>query len=240
MRSSLIGLLIVIIGYPPILYSETAKPAQRPKIQMQETTAQLANVLPDATVSVNFMFKNVGTADLILVDSQPSCGCHSIRFAEITAAGTTGNISVSIHAPKIPGDFSEAIDFGTNDPTHKKIRATIIGTVKPLVNVDVGEVRFGVVQSGNAKDITVHLHSSQQEFAPVVITVTNPFLRSELNPDKIQGGFALTVKLQAGSPAGMLYARIHVRTGLRDQPEITIPVLATVTDRPTTTRRSSR
>ena len=63
-----------------------------PKIQMQESTAKLADVLPEATVSANFTFKNVGTADLILVDSQPSCGCHSVRFAEITAAGTTGNV----------------------------------------------------------------------------------------------------------------------------------------------------
>ena len=207
---------------------------------MQESTAKLADVLPDTTVSANFTFRNVGTADLILVDSQPSCGCHSVRFAEITAAGATGNISVSIHAPKMPGDFSEAIDFGTNDPTHKNFRITIVGTVKPLVSVDADEVRFGQVQSGSTKNIIVHLSSSQPEFAPKVITVTNPFLGSELHPDKIQGGFALTVNLQAGSPIGMLYARIHIRTGLRDQPEITIPVLAAITDKPTTTQRAFR
>ncbi|MEE3483506.1 MAG: DUF1573 domain-containing protein [Bacteroidales bacterium] len=95
--------------------------ADKAKIVFQETEYVMRDSYLGETSEHVFVFKNEGTAPLIVTNAVPSCGCVTPTFTKIPVApGDTGSIHV-YYEGKMSGIFHKTIKIYSNSVGKKPI-----------------------------------------------------------------------------------------------------------------------
>ena len=95
-----------------------AQAKKKPQIQFEQTTIDLGTFPEnDAVRTVQFKFKNVGNAKLVINSVATSCGCTVADYPkDFIAPGASGVITVTYDGKgKFPGRFRKGISVFTNN-----------------------------------------------------------------------------------------------------------------------------
>ena len=90
----------------------------QPKIEFEKKTHEFGDIHEEGgKVTARFIFKNVGTEDLLLTNVKPGCGCTAANYTrEAVAPGQTGFIDATYDPWNRPGSFNKNIKVSTNEP----------------------------------------------------------------------------------------------------------------------------
>lgn len=109
-----------------------AKKQGKAAIKFDSYRAKLGNVKEDGgLVSCDFVFKNTGDGNLVIIDAKATCGCTRPEYPKNPIApGKTGKIKVSYNPKGRPGVIDRTVTITTNGKP-KKVRLHIGGNVIP-------------------------------------------------------------------------------------------------------------
>lgn len=210
-----------------------------PKISVDPMIKDAGTVAKGDKVESVFTVKNLGTADLVISDARPSCGCTVASFDRTIKPGQTGKITASVDTKNFTGPITKTVSVVSNDPETPQVALTIKAIVKPYVEVSPTEfVRFSAIK-GDSSSQDLMLTSAETDFHPTVAESSQPYVKGQIAPadekDKIAGKtgaqYKLHVSLEPGAPVGVLNAPIHIKTGIAKQPDLEIRVSGIVRDR---------
>ena len=206
--------------------------AAAPKIEVTPETKDAGTVPKGQMIESTFVVKNNGTADLIISDARPGCGCTVASFDKVVKPGAEGKVVSSVDTKNFSGPISKSILLVSNDPDRPQLNLFIKAMVKPFVDIlPTGYLRFSVVKGDSAAQDVV-LVSEEKTFKPTIAEMAQPYVKAELIPagekDKVAGRpgdqYKLHVAVTADAPEGLLNAPIRIATGVPQQPNLEIPV----------------
>lgn len=119
----------IIIGILALLPLGMANAAEKAKIEFNETSYVFQeNILGETSEHV-FVFKNTGSAPLVVTDAIPSCGCVKPSWTrQPVLPGDTGSVHV-YYTSKVSGAFHKTIKVYSNAQGKKPV-LTITGETK--------------------------------------------------------------------------------------------------------------
>src|SRR5437667_6347613 len=105
-----------------------------PKIQFAELVYDFGKVNSAVVVKHTFVFTNIGTATLQILDVHPGCGCTTAgTWDKQVEPGKTGSIPLEFNSANYGGTVLKSATVTCNDPAQSNIVLQIKGTVwKPI------------------------------------------------------------------------------------------------------------
>ena len=101
-----------------------------PKFEFVSTEHDFGKLIEGVKVSFKYKFKNVGGADLVIMQVKPSCGCTATSFSkEPVPPGGTGVIELTFDSSHQPGkNFKTASVIANTQPNtiELKLRAEVV------------------------------------------------------------------------------------------------------------------
>jgi hypothetical protein len=109
----------------------TVEKSGSPALVVGETSFNAGTVAPGGTVEHDFIVRNSGDADLIIVKVAPGCGCSVAEHDKVIAPGRSGKITIKItYAPEWAGRrISRSAFVETNDPEAQVATLTVVADV---------------------------------------------------------------------------------------------------------------
>lgn len=113
--------------------SQNTTIAKNPEIMMAEDVYDFGTIKQDQHVTHDFIFKNTGSANLIIEKTMTSCGCTAAVVGKKTyAPGEEGTLTVTFSAGKREGQQNKVITLVTNDPINPQKNVSIKGKVEAV------------------------------------------------------------------------------------------------------------
>src|SRR5690349_12005944 len=113
------ALTIVALGQTPQAAKPEANPAKKdaaPKLAISKTQHDFGEIKKGALAQYSFTFKNEGTADLMINNVAPSCGCTTSDYTKVIAPGQEGKVTLAVHTENFGGTLTKTAEVFTNDP----------------------------------------------------------------------------------------------------------------------------
>ena len=107
--------------------------AQNGKIKFDKTTHDFGTIKEEmGKATAKFVFTNVGTDDLKIVNVRTSCGCTASDYSKgVIKPGEKGYVTAIYSTAHRPGPFRKSITVTVNDADHPNSVLFIKGTVTP-------------------------------------------------------------------------------------------------------------
>jgi hypothetical protein len=176
-----------------------AKSAQ-PLVQLTETTFDFGKVKPTDTLRHDFIFANVGTADLQITNVQPACGCTTAgAWDRVIQPGKSGRIPILFNPASFGGPVSKHITVLCNDPVQPVHNLQIHATVWRPIEVEPQYVHFLMVEGEETNQMKVVRIVSNLD-GPVTLETprsVNPLFTAELKAVRPGREFELHVTCPA-------------------------------------------
>jgi hypothetical protein len=199
----------------------------------------------------DFVVKNTGSADLMITDVKPACGCTLQRFDKLIKPGAEGKVHLSVDTRSFQGPISKTALIMTNDPITPQVTVFIMANVKPFVEtLPYGFFSLrGIAGEETASELT--LVSEDPKFKPTNVTVAGTFTGSGSTPSDLapwvkatvtqvaekdrlagKGPNQWKVRLMASkdSPQGLMNGQVKMDTGIVKQPETTINITGSIAE----------
>jgi len=107
------------------------KAPKNPKIEVSPPSFDFGTVDEGATPKAVFLLKNSGSADLIIYDAKPSCGCTVAKISNKNIApGETATVEAVYNSHNASGPQHKSVTVMSNDPANPSVVLSITGTVK--------------------------------------------------------------------------------------------------------------
>ena len=219
--------------------------AQEPRLELETQEVNFGEVILGQTVEFTVGFTNSGGAPLKIDDLDPSCGCTLTDFPrEPIPPGGKGTLKLAFDSSRRLGPQNLNVKIYSNDPTANELgqSCTILhirGQVRTLFTLRPAGAFFGEwVRGGERATRVIHVLGVDEAKGKQLATE----LRGEL-PDYLEAsakpwtsprgepGVEVSVHLLPDAPLGDLDARVTLRTGIAEQPEVEVPVIAVVSGR---------
>jgi hypothetical protein len=109
-------------------------PVEAPRIAVEPPLFDFGKVLPQKSVSREFVIRNFGTKDLVVDGVTASCGCTVTDppppVKMVLKAGGSAPLRVTLTTPANPGRISKSVLVKSNDPERAsfeiKLQATVV------------------------------------------------------------------------------------------------------------------
>ncbi|GEM_PF-383321 len=120
----------LILMAATISLAHQKKPA--PKVAVESFTHDFGQVEGGTSLTFTFKIKNVGTADLLIQNVAPACGCTTSDYDKVVAPGKEGSITLAIpQTGGYAGEMSKSATVTTNDPALSTFYLTLRAYFKP-------------------------------------------------------------------------------------------------------------
>jgi len=224
------ALLVAALTLPALAQTKAADPkAATPKAVIAEPNKDAGTVPKGEVIKQSFLVKNAGTADLLITDVKPACGCTVSEYDRVIKPGAEGKITLSIDTKSLAGGaLSKTALVLFNDPTSPQATLNVQFYVKPFV--ETHPYGFFRIQALTGETVTsdMILTSDDPAFAPTKIEVPYKFLKATVTelPEKerVAGKGAKQYKLALSNtpeaPEGLLTGHVKLQTGVKQQPEL--------------------
>jgi len=147
------------------------------------------------------------------------------------------NFVITVNGADIPKDQKRVfanLSYKTNSPGQKDVKTRVHVTIQDPVEVHPPAIYFFGSKQGVAREIKVRVRTTVSQ--ELVLSEANIKMNEDSFKDKLTvkiekdptTGLYLTVKLVEGAPKGKFQGKIHVKTNLKEQPELIIPVKGSV------------
>ena len=212
-----------------------ALPAAAPKIVAVESVRDVGKVAKSEKIQVDFAIRNDGSAELLLYEVRPTCGCTVASFDNKIAPGAIGKIHAVVDTVDFNGPIAKSITVMSNDTANPRLTLTIKADIQPQVELYPGFARFNYVQSqgpsalkqwiwaDNHADFKVTAVESPYDFITATFRkATAEELRAEVvsNPNQ----WIVETTIQPSAEVGALREFLVVQTNHPRQKELRIPI----------------
>lgn len=203
-----------------------------PRLSVDSKVIDTGKALPGEIVHGTFTITNRGTQNLLLDTVKVSCSCILTRFDAVVGPDLTGRIDLSLKAPKIPGEYTEGVDVGTNDVKNRRLRLSLRVKVSSQVEFSPSTpyLSFGSVDRGKEYVFKFGVHSSAKGFSPEVEYSTQPYVAGTIERKPGSEGEVLSIRILPDAPLGPISAVVQLRTGLANEPQVLFTVFGSVAD----------
>lgn len=224
---------------PPVPGAATQEPASTapaaaPKFVADQPIQDVGTVAKGEKVKVDFTVRNAGTAELILNDVRPTCGCTVASFDAKIPVGGSGQIHAEIDTVDFSGPIAKTIAVLTNDPAQPRTTLTIKAKVEPHIIANPSLVRFVYVQ--NQAPATVKQWLWAESFPELkILSVKSPYsyvtttfhlATAEERRPELVGATQWVVEstIQQDAAVGALRDFLVIETNHPKQKELRIPL----------------
>ncbi|MCI0614887.1 DUF1573 domain-containing protein [bacterium] len=205
----------------------------KPKMQIVEPSYNAGEMYKtNKKIQHDFIIKNIGNAELQIINARPGCGCTVTQFDKVIAPGAEGKVQASVDISHFKGQIEKGIDLQTNDPEQARARLTVKANIKTVVEVSpADQVRF-TVSKGEAKKSDYQLTTTYEK--PIKITnakIDSEFFTVDLVPPDAGAAkpeYKMTVGVKDTVPIGTQVANVELTLQDAPVPTMTIPVTAIV------------
>jgi hypothetical protein len=148
-----LGLSVVSFGQAVEVQKADAKGV--PKLIISELQHNFGDVKKGTLAQYSFTFKNEGTAELLITNVQPGCGCTTSDFTKSVLPGKEGKITLAVHTDGFMGTITKSAQVFSNDPASAQfVLAMSMNVVEPpatgpklviaKTQHDFGEIKKGI------------------------------------------------------------------------------------------------
>ena len=86
-----------------------------PKLVVDKVDFDFGKVTEGKPLSHTFKLKNEGSAELVIKNVSPACGCTASEFSKVIAPGAEGTVTLTIKTDGMSGKTSRYADVISND-----------------------------------------------------------------------------------------------------------------------------
>ncbi len=232
-----LGLALAALSPAAALAQAPAAPAApaapsgpQPKAVADDLTFNAGDVPKGDVITHDFVVKNTGKADLMILSVQPACGCTAPDWTKIVPPGGTGKITLKVDTARFKGPISKTATVQTNDPELSSFRLTVNATVTTYIDVTPSETVMFRHYRGEEKREEITLHSNEKgEFKITEVKVTGDGIKHALaRSADAPSDYKLTVWLDPSVPVGPVTGGLTLLTNSTKEPEVAIRVSGTV------------
>jgi hypothetical protein len=199
----------------------------KPSVEIPRMRQDFGEVFERAKYEYSFVVRNRGTADLVIEDVKPGCGCTVAKFDKVIPPGGEGKIELVLDGERVNGEFSKTAVVKTNDPEHPELTITIAGKEIPFLNVVPEGTIYLHGRYDEAVEKSVTLTSNEKDFDLKITGVTSNIddkIEYKVSPGAKKGEFVLNVKKKADVLPSSAYGTVTVKTNSEKSPETILQV----------------
>ena len=208
----------------------TALPAaaQSPKMAIAETTFDAGDVAKGSVIEHDFVVKNTGDADLLILSVKPACGCTTPGFDKIVPAGGEGKITLKVDTARFKGQISKSASVTTNDASQPNLRLVVNANVTTFIDVLPRDVVTFRQYRGEEKKQELTIRSNEKTaFEIKDVQVNGESIKHELTK-KGDNEYTVSVWLDKQAPIGNVSGSLKLLTNSAKEPNVTVTVRGSV------------
>ena len=204
-----------------------------PGIRCPETVKDFGTQWAGESLRHAFVIHNQGDQVLKIVRVQSSCGCTATpNYDREIPPGGSGGIPLVLNTKKVRSKFTKYVTVTSNDPVTPRLRLQITGEIKYYVDVKPRRLAMGHIGEDEEVGKTAQLTNNTSEPMTVDLETDRigPFT-AELIETEAGKQYALRVTARPPYETKLNNGKFILKTDLRQQPTIEIPVTAYVPPR---------
>lgn len=199
----------------------------------KETSHDFGAVARGAKTEFEFELTNIYEEDLHIASVRSSCGCTSPRITKADLkTWEKGTIVAQFNTRSFVGKKAAVVTVTIDKPYYAEVQLMVSGHIRSDIVVEPGEVQFGDVDQGTAKNTQLTVQyvgrsgwkindvRSQCDYLSVKLK------REDQGSGRI--GYRLDVGLKENAPTGNIQQEIILVTDDRTYDRISIPVFANI------------
>lgn len=206
-----------------ILCAATASAQQWADKMFSERSVDFGGVPRAAKIEHEFVITNLYDEDVHIARVRSSCGCTKPRIVNDTLKSwEKGKIVAAFDTHAFTGQRSATLTVTFDRPQWAEVQLRVKGYIRTDVVLNPGEVNFGSVPEGEAREKTIRIrYAGRDDWKITDVTSNSPYLTATVEQADRSGGqigYELAVKLADDAPAGYLNAQLILKTnGRRSQ-----------------------
>jgi uncharacterized protein YgiM (DUF1202 family) len=213
--------LLVLVGALPAA-------AQAPKLVVTETTFDAGAVPKGEVIEHDFVVKNSGDADLLILSVKPACGCTTPGFDKIVPAGGEGKITLKVDTARFKGQISKSASVTTNDASQPNLRLVVNANVTTFIDVLPRDVVTFRQYRGEEKKQELTVRSNEEgAFEIKDVQVNGDSIKHELTK-KGDNEYTVAVWLDKAAAIGNVSGSLKLLTSSAKEPNVTLTVRGSV------------
>lgn len=114
-RWTLVAIALLVAFLVPGAAFSQGQSASFPKMVIAKPEHDFGKVKQGEQVSFTFTVENAGSAELVIANVSPACGCTASDFSKKIAPGEKGKITLSVNTAGLVGKVSRYADVISND-----------------------------------------------------------------------------------------------------------------------------
>ena len=205
-----------------------------PDIEFEAPDFDFVEASPNQEIVHRFVFKNVGTAPLIVSQVRASCGCTATTLTrgEVEPGGT-GEIEARLRVPVMSGPTTKTITVTSNDPDEPSVTLSMKGKVVREIEVlPTDRVNFGRVTAEQADERRLQIQPSTDRKLKITdVNIQAPDFDVELVTVKEDMQYELIVRTKKGLAGGLKRGTVTLTTDAEKMPTLEIPIMAYLAER---------
>lgn len=122
MLSLLFALALAASAFAQDKTEKTGDAKGAPKLVVDNAKYEFGKVKEGDEISHVFKIKNEGTAELVITNVSPACGCTASDFTKTLAPGAEGIVKLSVKTARMNGPTERYADIISNDPAQPNLK----------------------------------------------------------------------------------------------------------------------
>lgn len=225
-RAAIMMLIVASIASPAMAQAWATK-------MFKETSHDFGAVARGAKTEFEFELTNIYEEDLHIASVRSSCGCTSPRITKPDLkTWEKGTIVAQFNTRSFVGKKAAVVTVTFDKPYYAEVQLMVSGHIRSDVIVEPGEVQFGDVDQGTAKnaELTVQ-YAGRSNWKINDVRSECDYLTVKLKREEQGGGrvgYRLDVGLKDNAPPGNIQQEIILVTDDIKFERISVPVFANV------------
>ncbi len=225
-------------GWPASGAAPAPAPAGAPRLTFVQPLFDFGAMYQQEKLTHEYAFTNTGKAPLKIREVFTSCGCAVIKQpTKEIAPGAKGSITITFDSGRLRNRVTKHFFVTSNDPVEPRVTLTLSGVVKLEVDLAPTGIYFGRLSPGQQTERTVTLTPVEvKQFKVLDVKTGDPGIalvtpRKQLKPDRT-GRYSLTFRIGPYAKEQRITARVIIRTDLKHQSELPLPIYGRVAPEP--------
>lgn len=208
------------------------------EIEFAATNHDFGKIWDHEKVSYDFVFRNVGTEDLTVLDVKSTCGCTVPELEKkVYAPGEEGAITVIFNPQNRQNKQNKTINVTTDSRATPRVALHISSFVTKVLDIQPSIANLGRIYKNEEKGVKVFITGSTPDFKAwpaEELSAESPFKIEVLTdvpapPNAGENGWTvLRVYVEKGLPVGRHNGEIVLKTNDSRRPEVQLRSVVTV------------
>lgn len=201
-----------------------------PKIQFNTPVHDFGKISAGEVVNYSYIFTNVGDAQLIITNVQPSCGCTAAAaWTREVEPGKTGAIPIQFNSANFGGPVAKMVTVVCNDKTQPAVYLQIKGTIWKPIEVTPTYAVINVPPESTGGSTTVKILNNMEAALFLGKPAANqPGFALDMKTNQPGKEYELTVSTVPPLKPGNVQAEIKIPTSATNTPTLSVRIWANV------------